>query len=130
MMIRQLTVAEVEFSLDVIEEDIEIKGNVLASGNEKDDREAEEWVRSQLRAGNYWAWCAVKVTARWKNFYGCDVLGCCSYEMKEMREWHGLETPADFIETYGREMEKEALNSLNQHVYQAFEAIKYLIVAK
>lgn len=72
------------YSFEIHPEDVEIKGNVLASGNEKQDRDAEKWVEDQLRAGNDAAWCQVLVKARLmvdnEEFIGTASLGCCSYE--------------------------------------------------
>lgn len=61
-------------------DDLQIKGNALASGNDAEDRRQEEWIRSQLRAGNEWAWCVAIVTVEFAGVIERDTLGACSYE--------------------------------------------------
>lgn len=36
-------------------------------------------VEASIKQGNEWAWCWVKVTAKWLGFEGSDSLGACSY---------------------------------------------------
>jgi len=68
--------------VDYEEEDLEIEGNVSAIDKETDLAQ-ERWTHDQLNAGNLFAWCWVKVTARCGPFIGSDSLGCCSYATKE-----------------------------------------------
>jgi hypothetical protein len=60
-----MTTSEIENAFDVEinirQSDIPIKGNVMASGNEDVDREAEELIVKQLDVGDTWAWCDVEV---------------------------------------------------------------------
>jgi len=66
---------------------MQIKGNAMASGDGALDREQEDWIRRQLRAGNRWARCCAKVTATFElggvTFSGVAYLGCCSYLSEE-----------------------------------------------
>lgn len=62
------------------EEDLQIKGNALASGDDAEDRRQEEWIRAQLRSGNEWAWCVAIVTVEFAGVIERDTLGACSYE--------------------------------------------------
>lgn len=56
---------DVEYEISVYPEDPHsVRGNVLASGDEEADREAEQAVLRALGNGNQWAWCTVKVEAR------------------------------------------------------------------
>lgn len=71
-----------EFRVDCLPEISPIKGNVLASGDDEEDRKEEERVQSELDSGNEWAWCIVRVTCRWRGFEGTDTLGACSYADK------------------------------------------------
>jgi hypothetical protein len=75
---------KISIRLDVEQEDIPIEGNVLASGDEKQDREAEEEVRRRLDQGDVWAWAYVKIEARivldGQAFIGKASLGGCSYK--------------------------------------------------
>jgi hypothetical protein len=82
VQLRELTADEVEFILECEPEDTPIEGNASAIDPETDAR-IEKWIRDQLDSGNEWAWCAVTVTARWKDFVGMNHLGCCSYRSRE-----------------------------------------------
>lgn len=62
-------------------EEISIEGNALASGDDEQDREAEQWIRDQLDRGNDWAWCTAHVRVTYKDILVADeYLGGCSYE--------------------------------------------------
>lgn len=60
-------------------EDISIEGNAMASGNDAEDKKVEDEIKAQLESGNDWAWCCVKVTAKFAGLEGADYLGACSY---------------------------------------------------
>ena len=112
MAIRELKADEVEFTLECLEEDCAIEGNVMASGDDAEDMKAERWVQRQLEAGNSWAWCTAKVTAAWNGFEGTDYLGCCSYRSeKDFRKPGG----------YFDDMKVEALANLNELLAKAGE---------
>lgn len=63
----------------IMPEDIPIEGNALVSGNDAEDKEAEDWVRNQLRFGNECAWCCYIVSAVFAGCKETTYLGCCSY---------------------------------------------------
>lgn len=71
---------EVEFTIQPEQEDTPVHGNAVVSGDKDKDREVENRILKQLESGDLWAWCTVKVTARYKGFEGHDYLGCCSYK--------------------------------------------------
>lgn len=82
---RTLKKEDVEITLHCEVEHESVRGNAMASGDDAQDRECEEWILGQLRDGNEWAWCAVTVRATWtapsgREYRGEDRLGCCSYE--------------------------------------------------
>lgn len=79
----EVKISGVTYTLTVDQEDIEIKGNVLASGNEDDDRKAEEWTYHELERGNIFAWCWARVVAKADGFEGSDSLGCISCRGRE-----------------------------------------------
>jgi len=60
-------------------EDVPVKGNALASGDEAMDAEEENRIYSELGRGNEWAWCIAKVTATYQGIEESAYLGCCSY---------------------------------------------------
>lgn len=79
----RLTRSDVEFSIDVEQDDIDYRGNVCACS--EPDCDAEEEVARRLRRGDVWAWAWVKVTASFHDpRHGLlevdDSIGGCSYE--------------------------------------------------
>lgn len=110
--LRLLRAFEVTFTRTLEEEDIPVRGNCSASGDDAADKEAEEDILAQLRRGNGAAWCCAKVVARWGAFSGTAYLGCCSYET-EASLW------ADLADT----MQEEALESLNAVLMADYEAL-------
>lgn len=76
----------VVFTVEALPEDIPVRGNAMASGDDTADQEAEDSIISSLESGNEWAWCVVKVTARVPGVdvvEGVDYLGACSYASAE-----------------------------------------------
>ena len=66
--------------LTVCVDETPLHGNVLASGDDKADREAEEATARRLNGGDVWAWAHVTVSVSVLGFTGTDRLGCCSYD--------------------------------------------------
>ncbi len=83
-----------------------------------DDRETEEWIRSELASDNQWAWCVVTVTAKWGGFEGSDHLGGCSYKSEE-----DFRQPGGYFD----DMVKAALETLNQSIRDAAAKLETLI---
>jgi hypothetical protein len=81
-MVRPLTEAEVEFEIECVPEDLPVRGYASAIDDEADAR-VEMGIRKDLAGGNDWAWCIVRVTARWNGYEGYDYLGGCSYRSAE-----------------------------------------------
>lgn len=76
----------IKFKIEALQEDLQIEGNVLASGDKAEDKMAEQSVIDQLNSGNYWAWCTIKVTAHVEGIpevEGTDYLGGCSYKSEK-----------------------------------------------
>lgn len=112
-MIRQLDENEVEFAIECHPEHEPIEGNCSAIDRLTDQR-VERWIRRELAQGNKWAWCIVRVVARWRGFEGDDCLGCCSYRSeKEFRHPEG----------YFPQMRRGALRRLNEVVAQTDEKL-------
>lgn len=103
-----------EFTIECEPEDMPVRGNAMASGNDAEDKEAEDWIIDQLNSGNEWAWCSVKATAKWGDIEGVDYLGGCSYKSKR-----------DFIEnsSYYEDMRDEAMDDLKRQLTKHFESI-------
>ena len=106
---------QVTYGLTAEAEDFPFEGNVLASGDDALDAEAEQWVREQLDAGNEWAWCVAVVTARYPGLpiEGRAVVGGCSYRSAEEFRQDG----------YYADMCQEAREDLEQQIREIQEAI-------
>ncbi len=113
---RELTEADVEFTLECLPEDQTIKGNCSAIDDET-DAATEDWIESQLESGNEWAWCCAKVTAKWNGFEGTDYLGGCSYKSEA-----DFRSPGGYFD----DMKTQSLEDLNKQVSEAAQAIATL----
>lgn len=100
---RKKIAAGVTFELECLPEDIPVRGNAMASGDDAADREYEDEIIRRLDAGDVWAWCTVKVTARFGAFEGVSYLGCCNY-----RDEEDFTQPGGYFE----DMEAEAFDAL------------------
>lgn len=101
--------SEITYTLTLEPEYESFEGN-FATGDDDLDQSTEEWIRSELNAGNEWAWCSVKVTASWNGFDGSDYLGMCSYASE-----------SDFREgDYFEDMKAEARTALVTAVESAY----------
>lgn len=73
----------ITYTVECLPEEIGVRGNAMASGDDAQDKEVEDQIIADLEGGNEWAWCSVKVTASLtidgETFAGSDYLGCCSY---------------------------------------------------
>jgi hypothetical protein len=100
--------SRITYTLEIEPEDTPIRGHAMASGDDASDRETEDWIIAELNRGNEWAWCVVKVTARYPGlaFEGTDYLGTCSYRNE-----------ADFkADGYWGDMQEQARADLLQQV--------------
>lgn len=70
-------------TFEALEEDVEVYGNAIASGDDEVDREVERLIFERLDRGDIYAWFCAKVTATWRGFEGTAYLGACSYENAE-----------------------------------------------
>lgn len=103
-----------EFRLLCEPEHCAIEGNASAIDAET-DAGIVAGIRSQLDAGNEWAWCFVTVEARHPllgGIVGRDSLGCCSYRSE-----------ADFREPggYFDDMKSEALEDALRVAFELVE---------
>jgi hypothetical protein len=104
--------SQVTFELFCLPEETPIEGNVMVSGDDAGDREAELWVIAQLNGGNEWAWCCLELRATWGDLTTSDYLGCVSVRNeKEARE------------IYEADMRSEALTMLQAKVDRMLAAL-------
>ncbi len=69
-----------EVSFEALPEDIRVRGNAMASGDDELDKDAEDEILSRLESGDIFAWFTAKVTVRDdKGNEATDYLGCCNY---------------------------------------------------
>lgn len=118
MKLRQLTEADVEFSILAEQDDLQIVGNAMASGDDKVDKEAEAHIFMELAQGNVWAWAYVTVMAKWNNVRGVASLGGCSYKSEE-----DFKQPGGYYD----DMKQEALDDLNKGLQEMADNIEPLI---
>lgn len=103
MKLRKLTSDDVVFTVHISEDDIAVRGNAMASGDNAADKECEDAIIARLEAGDLWAWCCVEVRATYKGHEASDTLGCCSYiDEKDFRS-----------DAYFKDMCNTALERLN-----------------
>jgi hypothetical protein len=101
-MARRFKINEVEFTVTCEPEDID-------PHSQFDDDSIAEQILKDLE-WNEWAWCSVKVTAKWAGFEGVDYLGGCSYlDEADFRQPGG----------YFEDMQKEALTDLKRNIERA-----------
>ena len=73
----------IEYQLWISPDDLAVRGNALASGDDAEDKACEDEILARLESGDVWAWAAVTCRAipvGNDEFWGADHLGGCSYE--------------------------------------------------
>ena len=98
----------VTYRLYVAEEDIPVRGNAMASGDDDLDKDVEDGIIERLNDGDMWAWCQVVVKAEVNGITGQDSFGCCSYK-----------DTSDFIQPggYYDDMKKGAYADMKKGAY-------------
>lgn len=112
---KRLTTKDVLWAITPEQEDMPVKDG----GFQNEDGTSNEKLIRQIMddsAWNEWAWCCVKVSAKWKRFEGVAYLGGCSYASKEDFEKGG----------YLPQMQEEALDDLNNQINQTIVDFKTL----
>lgn len=102
---------KIKYELTYQQDDIPVRGNAVASGDDAFDKATEDRILADLDLGNDYAWALVKVTASVEDmgqrFVGTAYLGACSYESDaELRK--------SVVEEY--DLEREARNDLFNHL--------------
>lgn len=111
LTIRIPSIEEVEFAVSANEEAVSVRGNALASGDDKIDKKVEDGILRRLENGKIWAWASVTVTASWRGMQGEDHLGCCSYKSEKEFKRDG----------YYSDMKAEAYNDLVRQIKRLAE---------
>lgn len=115
---RKITAGRCEITLTVEQDDTDVRGNALASGDDVEDRACEDEIIDRLNRGDVWAWAVVIVEVKWRGFTGRSVLGCCSY-----RDEAEFRAPGGYYAS----MVSEALASLNAQIAAAYDNISSLL---
>lgn len=78
-----------QYKVEMLDEDVPVRGNASASGDDAFDKRVEDEIIARLEAGDMSAWFCAKVTAYVElpcpilhgvhTLAGVDYLGCCSY---------------------------------------------------
>ena len=117
MALRKLTMDEVTVKLRTEPEEVPVRGNALASGDDALDRKVEDDIIADLEGGNEWAWCCAVVEVSWGTFKDVAHIGCCSYKSEEDFRAGG----------YYDDMVAEALDGLNAGIAQILAEISPLL---
>jgi hypothetical protein len=71
-------------SMTCDQDDLPVRGNALASGDDEEDKKAEEAILRDIESGNEWAWCTAHVRVTYKGILTADdYLGACSYPSED-----------------------------------------------
>jgi hypothetical protein len=116
---RLLTAEDVTFEIEIEDEGFTPRGQ-FASGDEA-DRQLENEIIKRLDRGDLWAWCCVRVIARWNGFEGDVYLGGCSYADEDDFKADG---------GYYPQLCDEALENLNAEIKRTCERIAPLCNAR
>lgn len=116
MTVHTETIDGITYTLSIEQEDIEVRGNAMASGDDTVDTAAENEIIERLDNGDVWAWfgatCTASITIDGETFEGKDHLGACCYT--------GLE---EFIAEggYWPDMRSEAKGALRLELQSAIK---------
>jgi hypothetical protein len=104
------TAGAVTYRLYIEAEDIPVRGNAMASGDDALDKKVEDEILERLDSGDIWAWAHVTVEASAGEFTGEDTLGGCCYR-----------DAAEFMQPggYYEDMKSEAFNALKATLERA-----------
>jgi hypothetical protein len=83
MEARRITFEDVQWSIHVERDGVEVGGNVRAADDDGAGRGAGRRILRRLGRDDYWAWCVVQVTGRYGPFEYSDFLGGCSYRDRD-----------------------------------------------
>lgn len=72
-----------DYKIEATPEDIPVRGNTMASGDDEYDKRVEDEILARLESGDVWAWCSVRVTCADGETEGEAWLGGCSYKDEE-----------------------------------------------
>jgi hypothetical protein len=72
-----------EISIIAVQDDLQVRGNAIASGDPKYDQEVENEILERLEQGDIWAWAAIEVRAECRGLSASAYLGACCYQSED-----------------------------------------------
>lgn len=116
--LRRLTRDDVTITLKAEQDDLDVRGNAMASGDDAFDLEVENEILNRLETGDVWAWAHVAVTATWNGFSASNAISGCSYANE-----------ADFTRPgwYYDDMVSEAIDRLNADIAATYSTVAELL---
>ena len=102
-----MTTYTAEISVHAKVDDMPVRGNALASGDNALDKKTEDKILERLELDDVWAWASVEVRAEFRGLSASTYLGECSYDSEE-----------DFRASggYFDDMVAEAIKELNDKI--------------
>lgn len=72
---------EREATIEILAEEdtTPVRGNAIATGDDKIDRRVENRILRRLEDGDVWAWASVTVRGTWRGLTAEEYLGACNY---------------------------------------------------
>ena len=83
MTMKKIGIEEITWEISVEIDHIPVRGNAIASGDDKYDRRVENRILKRLENGDPWAWGSVCVTGTWEGIEEREYLGACSYRNEQ-----------------------------------------------
>lgn len=80
MTLREKIEREAKITVHAEQDDMPVRGNALASGDDAQDKRVEDDIIERLDSGDVWAWASVEVRGTWNGLEASAYLGCCCYE--------------------------------------------------
>lgn len=80
MTLREKIEREAKITVHAEQDQIPVRGNALASGDDAEDKRVEDEIIERLDNGDVWAWAAVEVCGQWCGLEVSEFLGCCCYQ--------------------------------------------------
>ena len=105
---------KIRYQIEIEQDDISVRGNAIASGDNATDKAVEDEIIKRLDNGDTWAWCSVCVVAEAGGVEGRAYLGACSYKDEEDFRAGG----------YYEQMQKEAKDDLMEQLRRAKKTLE------
>lgn len=112
----ELLTTDADIEVFVAPDELEIRGNVVNSGDPIFDKEIEDEVIASVESGNEWSWAFIEVRASFAGVTGSDTMGGATYDDEE-----------DFHKSGAYEqMEKNAILNLADNITRQYDSLHTL----